>query len=178
MIKWILSLVLGTCLANASDMNFYDFKVKDIDGKIVDLAKYKGKTLLVVNTASQCGYTPQYDGLEKLYNEYHAQNFEVLGFPSNDFGGQEPGSDKEIKAFCTQRYKVTFPMFSKGPVRGEKKQELFHFLTDHAPQKGEIKWNFEKFLIAPDGAVVGRFGSSVTPDSPELKTSLAKILKK
>lgn len=165
-------------MANASDISFYDFKVKDIDGKIVDLAKFKGKTVLVVNTASQCGYTPQYEGLEKLYNEYHARGFEVLGFPSNDFGAQEPGSNKEIKAFCTQRYRVTFPMFSKGPVKGANKQELFHFLTDHAPQKGEIKWNFEKFLIAPDGEVVGRFGSSVTPDSTELKTSLAKILKK
>lgn len=165
-------------MANASDISFYDFKVKDIDGKIVDLAKFKGKALLVVNTASQCGYTPQYEGLEKLYDEYHAQGFEILGFPSNDFGAQEPGSNKEIKAFCTERYRVTFPMFSKGPVKGVNKQELFHFLTDHAPQKGEIKWNFEKFLITPNGQVVGRFGSSVTPDSAELKTSLAKILKK
>lgn len=141
------------------------------------MAPYKGKTLLIVNTASQCGYTSQYEGLEKTFAKYKAKGLVVLGFPSNDFGGQEPGSDQEIKAFCAKNYKVKFPMFSKSVVKGPQKQELFKFLTESAPTKGEIKWNFEKFLVNGQGQVVGRFGSSVTPDSVELTRALETALK-
>lgn len=158
--------------------SIYAHKIKSIDGKDIDLSTYKGKTLLIVNTASQCGYTKQYDGLEALYRKYKGKGFVVMGFPSNDFGGQEPGSNEEIKQFCQTKFSVDFPMFSKGPVKGAEKQPLFQTLTANAPEKGEIKWNFEKFLVSPDGKVVGRFDSKVTPEDPKLlraiETHLAK----
>lgn len=178
---WLL-VVLGGLLMQVSHASgadsVYAHKIKSIDGKEIDLSTYKGKTLLIVNTASQCGYTKQYDGLEALYRKYKSKGFVVLGFPSNDFGGQEPGSNEEIKQFCQTKFNVDFPLFSKGPVKGAEKQPLFETLTSNAPEKGEIKWNFEKFLVSPQGKVVGRFDSKVTPEDPKLlraiETHLAK----
>lgn len=169
------ALLLIIALAAHAD-GLYGFKVKTLEGASKSLADYRGQTLLIVNTASRCGYTPQYDGLEKLYGKYKAKGFVVLGFPSNDFGGQEPGTNAEIKKFCQSNYKVDFPMFEKGPVKGDGKQPLFAFLTANAPDKGEIKWNFEKFLIDPRGQIVARFDSKVTPDDPKLVSALEKSL--
>ena len=158
--------------------SIHGFKVKDIDGKEVGMSSFKGKALLIVNTASQCGYTKQYDGLEALHNKYKDKGLVVMGFPSNDFGGQEPGSDKEIKEFCKTRFSVDFPMFSKGAVKGASKQPLFEFLTQSGAQKGEIQWNFEKFLVSPEGKVLGRFPSNVTPEDPKLAQAIEAALPK
>ena len=153
-----------------SSMNIYDYKLETLDGKPVDMAKYRGKVLLIVNTASKCGYTPQYAGLQALSEEYKAQGLEVLGFPANNFGGQEPGSAEEIGAFCEKNYGVTFDLFAKSSVKGDDISPFFEYLTEKAnPQKtGDIAWNFEKFLIARDGTMVDRFKSNVTPQSDEL----------
>ncbi|MBX3022355.1 MAG: glutathione peroxidase [Bdellovibrionales bacterium] len=166
----------GSTAATPSDL--YSQQLTTIDGKPATLADYKGKTLLIVNTASKCGYTPQYDGLQNLYSNYKQKGFLVLGFPSNDFGGQEPGSNEEIKRFCQTKFNVDFPMFAKGSVKGEAKQPLFTFLTQNSPTKGEIKWNFEKFLVSPDGRIVGRFDSKVKPDDTALKAAIEKNLPK
>ena len=164
-------------MATAASSDVYSHKVKDIDGQEVSLSSYKGKVLLIVNTASQCGYTKQYDGLEALYKKYQKQGLVVLGFPSNDFGGQEPGSDAEIKKFCQTRFKVDFPLFAKGSVRGEQKQPLFKTLTDRSAKPGEIRWNFEKFLLSPQGQLVARFDSKVTPEDPQLISAIEAQLK-
>jgi glutathione peroxidase len=156
--------------------NLHSLKVKGIDGQEVSLSTFKGKTLLIVNTASRCGYTPQYEGLEALYKKYKDKGFVVLGFPSNDFGAQEPGSNAEIKKFCQTKFNVDFPMFAKGEVKGEGKQPLFALLTQAAPSKGEIKWNFEKFLIDPSGQVVARFDSKVTPTDEALNKAIVEHL--
>lgn len=148
-------------------MTIHEFKVKTLDGQERSLSEYKGKVLLVVNTASECGYTPQYAGLERIHERLKDKGFSVLGFPSNDYGGQEPGSDTEIAAFCSTKFAVTFPMFSKIPVKGGAKHPLYAFLTQ-APPGGEVKWNFEKFLIGKDGTVIGRFESAVEPEDPKL----------
>lgn len=166
---------MNTAQANST---VYSHKVKAIDGKEIDLSQYKGKTLLIVNTASQCGYTKQYDGLEALYSKYKGKGLVVMGFPSNDFGGQEPGSNDEIKKFCQTKFSVDFPLFAKGPVKGAEKQPLFDTLTKNAPQTGEIKWNFEKFLVSPQGQVVGRFDSKVTPEDPKLTQAIEAQLQK
>lgn len=168
---WLLIFCGGIFMQIATaetGTSIYSHKVKNIDGKETDLSAFKGKTLLIVNTASQCGYTKQYDDLEALYRKYKSKGFVVLGFPSNDFGGQEPGSNEEIKQFCQTKFSVDFPMFAKGPVKGTEKQPLFSTLTQNAPEKGEIKWNFEKFVVSPEGKVVGRFESKVTPEDPKL----------
>lgn len=157
---------------------FYALSAKDIDDKNTALSKYDGKVSLVVNTASECGYTPQYKGLEALYLKYKAKGFVVLGFPSNDFGGQEPGGNQEIKKFCEKKFKVSFPLFSKDTVTGEAKQPIYKFLTTAAPKKGEVQWNFEKFLVNRQGEVVGRFKSSVAPDSAELDQAVAELVEK
>lgn len=162
--------------ARAKTGSFYDFKMKTIDGEEVSLEKYKGKVLLVVNVASRCGYTPQYEGLEKLYKEYKGKGFEILGFPANQFGGQEPGSDQEIKAFCTATYDVTFPMFSKIIVKGEGIHPLYQWLLDNADRHDDIEWNFSKFLISKDGKVLHRYKSAVTPQSDELKKDIDAAL--
>lgn len=181
-------------------MTVYDFKMKDIAGKEVSLADYTGKLLLIVNTASKCGFTPQYDGLEKLYQTYKDQGFVILGFPSNQFLAQEPGSNDEISSFCRLNYGVTFPLFAKIDVRGEHADPLYRFLTEAAPFKGfeldkesgrmiqgvvkehypenlegnGIKWNFTKFLVGRDGQVKGRFEPTVTPEEldPVIKAAL------
>lgn len=155
------------------------FQVKDIDGKPVDLAKYKGEVLLVVNVASQCGLTPQYKGLEAVYEKYKGQGFEVLGFPANEFGMQEPGSNEEIKTFCTGKYNVTFPMFSKIVVKGEGIDPLYKFLTGPETNPrfaGEIKWNFAKFLVNRKGEVIARFDPQDKPDSEKVTRAIEAAL--
>ncbi|MCS7025751.1 MAG: glutathione peroxidase [Bryobacteraceae bacterium] len=153
----------------------HDFSPKSIDGKVTPLSNYKGKVLLIVNVASRCGYTPQYAGLESLYQKYKDRGLVVLGFPANNFGGQEPGSDEEIKQFCTRNYNVTFPMFSKISAKGSDIAPLYQFLTQGS---GEVRWNFTKFLVNGDGKVIARFEPSVRPDAPELIAAIENALKK
>lgn len=159
-----------------------NFKMKSLAGKEIDLAKYRGKVVLIVNVASQCGYTPQYKGLQALHEKYEKDGLVILGFPCNQFGAQEPGTSEEIAQFCKQNYGVTFDMFSKIEVNGDKQCDLYKYLTSKdsdAKFAGAIKWNFEKFLIARDGAVVGRFPSSVAPESDKLAQAIsAEIAKK
>lgn len=157
-------------------MSIYDFQVKRIDGTEVSLAQFKGKALLIVNTASECGYTPQYKGLEELYQQYKARGFEVLAFPSNDFGGQEPGSNEEIKKFCELKYKTTFPLFAKIAVKGDGAHPLYRYLTGLPKNGGEVKWNFNKFLVAADGTVVAHFPSSAEPMSEEVRKQVEAAL--
>jgi glutathione peroxidase len=151
-------------------------EMKGIDGKPVDLASYKGKVVLVVNVASRCGKTPQYAGLQKLYESHKDKGFVILGFPANDFGAQEPGSDAQIAEFCSANYGVTFPMFSKITVKGADKAPLYKALTEAADPKGEVGWNFEKFLIGKDGGVIGRFKSGVAPDDAKLVQAIEAAL--
>ena len=145
--------------------SLYDLKVNSLDGKPVDLAQYKGHVILVVNPASHCGFTPPYAGLEKLYTQYQDKGFVILGFPSNDFGGQEPGTPEEIATFCTSKYSVTFPMFEKVKTKGDGQSPVYQFLTTGFPTP---TWNFCKYLIDPNGKVLQEFPSKVTPDSTEL----------
>jgi glutathione peroxidase len=154
--------------------SFYDLKTSYLDGKPADLGVFRGKVTLVVNVASQCGYTPQYEGLEKLHRELSAKGFAVLGFPSNDFGEQEPGSPQEIAAFCKRTYDVTFPMFSKLiTMAGSQQSPIYRFLgtSGHLPA-----WNFSKYVIGKDGRVVSFFPSEVTPEAPELRRAIAKAM--
>ncbi len=147
-----------------AEADIFSVPLKNIDGEADSLAKYKGKVMLVANTASECGYTRQYAGLQKVYDQFKDQGFVVLGFPSNDFGGQEPGQNKDIKKFCQLNYGVNFPLFEKGPVKGEEKQKLFAELLKLSSDKSEIKWNFEKFLIGKDGKLKKRFSSKDEPE--------------
>lgn len=161
--------------------SIYEISALDIDGKDINLGKYKGKVLLFVNTASKCGYTPQYKGLQAIYNKYKERGFVVLGFPSNDFGGQEPGTEKEIKEFCTFRYKVTFPIFAKITIKGDGKHPLYKYLTSKETNpkfSGEVTWNFNKFLVNRKGKIVGRFSSRETPESKEVINSIEKALER
>ena len=155
----------------------YDFTVDDIEGKPVKLDRFKGKVLLVVNTASKCGFTPQYKGLEALYRKYHDRGLEVLGFPCNQFGAQEPGSEQEIATFCQTNYDVTFPMFAKIDVNGDATAPLYRYLKHEKPGllgTEAIKWNFTKFLVDRDGRVVARFAPNDTPEA--LEDDIAKAL--
>jgi glutathione peroxidase len=148
-------------------MNVFDFQATSLDGKPVDLAQYRGKVLLIVNTASKCGFTPQYQGLELLYRRYLDQGVEVLGFPCNQFGGQEPGTEAEIGAFCEKNYGVSFPMFAKVEVNGNDAHPLFQHLKSEAPGVlglEAIKWNFTKFLVGRDGKVVHRYAPQTKPE--------------
>jgi len=148
--------------------SIYDFTVKDIAGKAVKLDRYRGKVLLVVNTASECGFTPQYKGLEALYEKLHGKGLEILGFPCNQFGGQEPGSEKEIAQFCELNYGVTFPMFAKVDVNGANAAPLYKYLKSEKPGllgSEAIKWNFTKFLVDREGNVVKRYAPNDTPES-------------
>ena len=173
----LITLILGIGMNINSD-SIFDYKMKDIDGKEVSLDKYKGKVILVVNVASKCGYTPQYEGLQKLYETYKDDGLVILGFPANNFNGQEPGSDEEIKQFCTLNYGVEFPMFSKVSVKGEDQAELFSFLTQaqNPDFTGDIKWNFEKFLINKEGYLIRRFRSNVEPESDEIVSAVTEAL--
>jgi len=159
-------------------MSVYDFSVKTIDGKDVALSQYKGKALLIVNTASQCGYTPQYKSLEALYQEYKDKGFEILAFPSNDFGGQEPGSNEEIKKFCELKYKTTFPLFAKIAVKGDAAHPLYKYLTGLKENGGDVAWNFNKFLVTPEGNVVAHLSSGAVPTSDEVKKKVEAVLPK
>jgi glutathione peroxidase len=159
--------------------NVLEFTLNSIDGKPAPLAQYKGKVLLLVNVASKCGFTPQYTGLESVYEKYKDRGLVVLGFPANNFGQQEPGTDAEIKTFCTRNYNVSFPMYSKISVNGEDKAPLYQFLTDKAANPatgGDIQWNFTKFLVDRNGKVIARFESNITPESPEVTAAIEKAL--
>ena len=159
--------------------NIYDISVKDMDGKEVKLSDYKGKVLLIVNVASKCGYTPQYKGLEAIYQKYKDKGFEILGFPCNDFGQQEPGTNSEITEFCSTTYGVKFKLFDKIKVLGDDKDPLYARLINNSnTEDGDIKWNFEKFLISKDGTIVARFRSKVTPESEEMTSAIEKELAK
>ncbi|MEW6737336.1 MAG: glutathione peroxidase [Acidobacteriota bacterium] len=160
--------------------SIYDFQLKDINNNDVKMQQYKGKVLLIVNVASECGYTPQYEGLEKIYSKYQSQGFSVLGFPANNFGAQEPGTNEEIKTFCTTRYHVTFPMFSKISVKGEDKHPFYKYLTEKQTNpefSGELKWNFNKFLVDKTGKIVARFDSNAEPENATVTEAIEKALK-
>ena len=171
----LATLALSLLIAGGP-VSVHDFKVKAIDGTEVSLSRYAGKALLIVNTASECGFTSQYKGLEALYQAYRDRGLEVLAFPSNDFGGQEPGSDAEIRKFCARRYKTTFPLFAKIPVKGPKADPLYRYLTTLPVNGGEVTWNFAKFLVDPKGAVVAHLDSSVEPNSVEMRTRIEEVL--
>jgi glutathione peroxidase len=169
------SLFLMTAMLHAGSI--YDIPVKDIDGKDTTLAAYKGNVVLIVNVASKCGFTPQYKNLEAVYEKYKGQGFVILGFPCNQFGGQEPGTDAEIKQFCTSKYDVTFPLFDKIEVNGANRHPLYIALAGAAsPFPGNITWNFNKFLIGKDGKIINRFTSKITPDSPEATAAIEAAL--
>ena len=160
--------------------SIYDFTMKDIDGNDVKLDAYKGKVVMIVNTASRCGYTPQYEGLQKIYDQYKDRGFVVLGFPANNFMGQEPGTEAEIKEFCTLKYNVTFPMFSKISVTGSDQHPLYGYLANKATNPefpGDISWNFNKFLIDKNGKVVGRWGSKDKPEDQAVTKAIEAQLK-
>ena len=162
-----------------TEKSVYEFTMRDIDGKSVKLDAYKGKVVMIVNTASHCGYTPQYEGLQALYDKNKDKGLVILGFPANNFMGQEPGSEAEIKEFCTSKYKVTFPMFAKISVKGEDQHPLYNYLTNKATDPefaGDISWNFNKFLIDRSGKVVARFSSKDTPHSEKMLAAVEKYL--
>lgn len=178
--------------------NFHDFAVKKINGESINLSNFKGKVLLVVNVASQCGLTPQYESLEKIYEKYNNQGFEVLAFPANEFGAQEPGTNSEIQDFCTSQFGVKFPLFEKIIVKGEGQHPVYQFLTKTQPEalksngdafeeklktygihrenKTDILWNFEKFLINKNGEVLARFSPDVTPDDSLITKAIESAL--
>jgi glutathione peroxidase len=157
--------------------SIYDIPLKDIDGKDTSLKPYQGKVMLVVNVASRCGFTPQYTALEALYQKYKDRGLVVLGFPCNQFGGQEPGTDVEIKQFCSSKYNVTFPMFDKIEVNGAQRHPLYVMLAGkESPFAGNIGWNFTKFLVGRDGKILKRFESKVKPDSPEVTAAIEAAL--
>lgn len=157
--------------------SIYDIKIKDIDGKDTTMGAYKGKVVLIVNVASKCGYTKQYAALEALYQKYKDKGLVVLGFPCNQFGGQEPGTNEEIKQFCSSKYGVTFPMFDKIEVNGEKRHALYTALAGKdSPYPGDIKWNFNKFLVGKDGKILKRYDSKTAPDAGELTKAIESAL--
>ncbi len=156
--------------------NVHDFDAKTIAGQDKKLREYEGHPLLIVNVASKCGLTPQYEGLEKLHREYAARGLRVLGFPANEFGAQEPGSNDEIQTFCTSNYGVEFDMFGKVVVKGTGIHPLFDYLTKHTKFAGDIKWNFNKFLVDKSGEVVARFEPQVEPTSAEVRQAIEKVL--
>ncbi|MEY4071772.1 MAG: hypothetical protein RL721_2386 [Candidatus Eisenbacteria bacterium] len=160
----------------AAAQGVYAFTVTTIDGKTRSLADYRGRALLIVNTASRCGFTKQYASLESLYDTYKARGFEVLAFPANDFMGQEPGTNEEIQKFCTTKYSTSFPLFAKVKVKGDGMVPLYRYLTKDSAFPGDIPWNFTKFLVDANGQVVARFDPRTTPDSPELVAALEKAL--
>ncbi len=193
LIVMVFSLVTATIFAVSYDSgsesvvksktpkakSIYDFDAMDIEGNEGNLGKYKNKVVMIVNTASQCGYTPQYEGLQAIYDKYKDRGFVILGFPTNDFGSQEPGSNEEIKEFCTLKYKVTFPMFAKITVKGEDQHPLYKYLTNKElfPETGgEITWNFNKFLADHNGSVIKRFTSKDTPQSDSVVGAIEAAL--
>src|ERR1700684_568737 len=173
----VMILMTGTTFAAS---NIYDFTLPSIDGTPMPLSQFKGKVVLMVNVASQCGYTPQYTALEAIYEKYKAQGFVIVGFPANNFGAQEPGTNEEIKTFCSRKYNVTFPMYAKISVKGEDQAPLYSYLTKETGPgiTGDIKWNFTKFLVDRNGKVVQRFEPAVTPDSKAVIAAIEKQLKR
>jgi len=166
-------------VAIAAEKSIFDFTMNSIDGKPTSLSSYNGKVVLLVNVASRCGFTPQYSALEKVYEKYKDRNFVIVGIPANNFGSQEPGTNAEIKTFCSTKYNVTFPMMAKVSVKGSDITPLYQFLTDKSANPstgGEIQWNFTKFLIGPDGKPVARFEPDVTPDDPKVIAAIEKTL--
>jgi len=177
--KWIRALFLLGTVAMAGEKTIYDFTMNSIDGESTPLSRYRGKVVLLVNVASRCGFTPQYAALEKVYEKYQSRGLVILGFPANNFGGQEPGSNQEIKTFCATKYNVRFPMMAKVSVKGDDQTPLYQFLTDKSanPQTGgEIQWNFTKFLIGPTGRPDARFEPNVSPDDPQVTAAIEKEL--
>ena len=177
-----LSLPVLACAedtATSSSSSTLAFTVKSVDGLPVPLLNFRGKVQLIVNTASKCGFTPQYHDLEDLYNSYKDKDFTILAFPSNDFDNQEPGTNEEIKRFCSEKYGVTFPLFEKGSVSGDSKQPLFKYLTESGNPElnGDVQWNFEKFLVDKSGVLKARFGSFVNPQSSVIKSKIEELLK-
>jgi glutathione peroxidase len=163
-----------------TEKSVLEFTMKNIDGKDVKMDEYRGKVLMIVNVASKCGYTPQYEGLEAIYRKYKDQGLVVMGFPANNFMGQEPGTNEEIKTFCSTRYNVTFPLFSKISVKGDDINPLFQFLTSKETNpefSGDISWNFNKFLVDRTGKIVGRFSTREKPESENIALAIEKALK-
>ncbi len=178
--KILLILFMSLMLSAGEPMqqHFYDFEAKSITRELIPMSRYKGKVILVVNVASECGFTPQYEGLEKLYQTYHAQGLEILGFPCNQFGEQEPGTAKKIQTFCKVKFGVTFPLFEKIDVNGEHTHPLYVFLKKEATGflgSESIKWNFTKFLIDTEGNVIDRYGSATKP--AKIAKDIEKLLK-
>ena len=172
----MLAVSLGSTLGQTKVPETLNFTMKGLDGKTVDLSRYHGNVVLMVNVASECGYTPQYEGLQALHKRYASRGLRILGFPSNDFGAQEPGSDAEIADFCKKNYGVEFDMFSKITVLGSGKAPLYRVLTSTPGMSGEISWNFEKFLLGRNGQVLGRYKSAVEPLSAELTKAIEAAL--
>lgn len=184
LISFLYTLFIGgiffmTATSRAdAESSFYDLKVPNIDGATVDLGVYRGSVTLIVNTASRCGFTSQYKSLEEIYQKYRSRGFVVLGFPSNDFMKQEPGENQDIKQFCELNYGVTFPLFAKNSVSGEKKQEAYRFLTERSAEdfRGDPGWNFVKFLVDKRGYVIGRYSSMTKPDNKDLVKDIEAAL--
>jgi len=160
----------------SNEKNVLSFKMKTIEDKDIDLKTYEGKVLLMVNVASKCGYTPQYDGLQKLHSEFKDKGFTVIGFPCNNFGAQEPGTHADILSFCKENYGVSFPMMGKIDVKGAGQAPLYKYLTSHPKHGGDVRWNFEKFLIDKEGNVIGHYRSGVKPNDPKLKEAIEKAI--
>lgn len=179
MTKFLLCFLFCAVALVAAEKTIYDFTPNSIDGQPAPLASYKGKVVLLVNVASRCGYTPQYTALEAVYEKYKDRGLVIVGFPANNFGAQEPGTNEEIKTFCTRKYSVTFPMYAKISVKGADQAPLYSYLTKQTGPgiAGEIKWNFTKFLVDKNGNVVQRFEPEVTPDSKEVIAAIEKQLK-
>ena len=158
--------------------SIFDFTLNDIDGKPVSLSQFRGKTLLLVNTASFCGNTPQYADLQTMYERYRSKGFEILAFPANNFGQQEPGTNEDIKGFCLTKYSLTFPLFSKISVKGSDKHPLYRYLTEESPFPGEVEWNFQKYLVDSNGTVVARYHHRTKPMSDEVLRDVERTLTK
>ena len=173
----LILLLMSSTYSERTD-NIYQYELNSIDGEKVSLEAFQGDVLLIVNTASECGYTRQYAGLQEIFDKYEEQGFKILGFPANNFGGQEPGSDEEIAVFCEVNFGVTFPLFSRISVKGEDQHPLFEMLTsvENPDFTGDIGWNFEKFLIDREGNLVRRFKSNVEPESEEMASAIESLL--
>jgi len=172
----VFSFLFGSSVQADTSKSIHDYQANLIQGTQKSLADYKGKVLLIVNTASGCGFTPQYAALQSLYEKYNDRGFEILAFPSNNFGGQEPGSNQEIQEFCNLRFKVKFPLFEKVDVKGDSAHPLFKYLTHESAHKGSIKWNFSKFLIDPNGQVADRFAPTTDPLSGKVTGKIESLL--
>ena len=178
-VMMMMCLMFCAAALMAGDKTIYDYTLNSIDGQSAPLAAYKGKVVMLVNVASRCGFTPQYTALEAIYEKYKDRGFVIVGIPANNFGSQEPGTNQEIKTFCSSKYNVKFPMMAKVSVKGDDKTPLYQYLTDKSTSPktgGEIQWNFTKFLVGPDGQIVARFEPAVTPDSPEVTGAIEKAL--